>query len=133
MTKIQAPEYVYIPANDYSISVEIRVPETGTINQWIPLRASRKSGPWKRVRSSEVPPETNWYSNPLPAFEQEVADNLDWIVDPPKLAQLDVTPVFPGHVRAIRFKAPGVYRLQAHNAFPTQAKSNVVTIKIDPD
>jgi hypothetical protein len=132
-SNIQPPEYVYIPAEDYSISVEIRVPKTGTINEWIPLRASRRSGPWKRVRSSEISAETKWYSAPLPAFEEEVADNLDWSIDPPQLAQLDVTPIFPGHVRAIRFKAPGVYTLQARNAFPTQAESNVVSIRIDTD
>jgi hypothetical protein len=30
----------------------------------------------------------------------------------------------------VRFDAPGTYRVWAHDAYPTEAKSNVVTVQV---
>jgi hypothetical protein len=74
---------VYVPADDYVISVQIVVPGEARVGEWIPLSAERRSGPWKRVRRAEAPPGFVPFGRPPAAHEAEVADNLDWLTDPP--------------------------------------------------
>jgi hypothetical protein len=44
---VARPEFVYVPAGNYKISVEIAVPREAVVGEWITLRATRTSGPWK--------------------------------------------------------------------------------------
>jgi hypothetical protein len=65
-------------------------------------------------------------------FEQEVAANLAWSVEPPEIARFDTDDsagTAPG-ARSVMFSAPGIYKLQARSAFPLPVLSNVVTIKV---
>jgi hypothetical protein len=122
------PGYVYVPADNYVISVEISVPGEGRVGEWIPLSAQRRSGPWKRVPRAEVPPGLVPFGRPPPQFESEVADNLHWMTEPPG-ARFDLPPL-EGSQRKVRFDNPGTYQIWARNAYPTDAKSNVVSVKI---
>lgn len=124
----QEPEFVYVPAENYVISVEIAVPPQAQSGEWVPLSAQRRSGPWKRVRREESPAGFVPFERPPPEFESEVADNLHWMSDPPG-AQFDL-PAGADHRRKVRFDRPGTYQLWARSAYPTDAKSNIVTITV---
>src|SRR5438093_13750852 len=84
------PEFVFVPAENYKISVEIEVPQEAVVGEWISLRARRRSGQWKRVKYAEVIPDTPWFTKPPPAYEGEVADNLTWLTEPPGVARFDI-------------------------------------------
>lgn len=123
----QEPEFVYIPADNYAISVEIAAPAEARAGEWIPLSAQRRSGPWKRVRRTEVPPGVVPFGKP-PAFESEVADNLHWMTEPSG-ARFDL-PDGGTHQRKVQFSKPGTYQVWARNAYPTEAKSNVLIVSV---
>ena len=129
---VAPPMFVFVPADDYRISVQITVPQDAVVGEWIPLRAERRSGPWKRVRLSEVLPEMPWFSQPPPEHELEVANNLRWLTEPPGAARFDLpTPAAPttGERKAM-FAQPGVYRILGLSRYPTDAESNVVTVTV---
>jgi hypothetical protein len=127
---MEQPEFVYVPAEQYTISVEIAAPAEGRAGEWLPLSAQRRAGPWKRVKRSEAPPGVVPFGRPPPQFESEVADNIRWLTDPGG-AVYDQPP-HEGHRRKVRFDTPGTYAVWAHNAYPSEAKSNVITIRIRP-
>jgi len=122
------PEFVYVLADNYVISVEISVPDEGRVGEWIPLSAQRRAGPWKRVKRAEAPPTVVPFGRPPPEYEAEVADGLHWMSDPPG-ARFDLPPL-EGRKRKVRFDKPGTYQLWASEAYPTDAKSNVVTVRV---
>lgn len=121
-------QFVYVPAEGYAISVQIRIPDEARVGQWIPLSAERRSGPWKRVRRDEALPGFVPFEKPPPEFEAQVAANLHWFTEPGG-AQFDV-PLTSTPDRKVKFDQPGVNRIWARNAYPTEAKSNVVTLKV---
>jgi len=122
------PEFVYVPAENYVISVDIAVSGEARVGDWVPLSAQRRSGPWKRVKREALPPGFVPFGKPPPEFESEVADNLHWMTEPAG-AHFDLPPL-EGHKRKVRFDKPGTYQVWARNAYPTDAKSNVVTIQV---
>jgi hypothetical protein len=103
----EEPEFVYVPAENYAISLQVSAPAQA--------RAEAPAG--------FVP-----FGRPPPQSEPEVADNVRWFTDPGG-ATFDQPP-HEGHRRKVRFDAPGTYRVWAHNAYPTEAKSNVVTVQV---
>ena len=122
------PEHVYVPAENYTISVQIAAPAEGRVGAWLPLSAERRSGPWKRVKRAEAPPGFTPFRRPPAEFEKEVADNLHWMTDPAG-ARFDL-PDGKSHGRSVRFDKPGTYEIWARNAYPTDAKSNVVSVRV---
>ena len=124
----EQPEYVYVPADNYVISVEIALPAEARAGEWTALSAQRRSGPWKRVRRTEAPAGFVPFGKPPPEFESEVADNLFWMTEPPG-ARFDV-PAMQPHRRFVLFPKPGTYQVWARSAYPTDAKSNVVTVRV---
>ena len=68
------------------------------------------------------------FERPPAEFEAEVADNLHWLTDPPG-ARFDL-PDGTDRRRKARFEKPGTYQVWARSAYPTDARSNVATIKI---
>jgi hypothetical protein len=126
------PEFCFVPAEDYKISVEIAVPREAVVGEWIPLRAQRRSGPWKRVKSAEILPDASWFRKPPPAYESEVADNLTWHTEPPGVARFDIPRAPLTHERKAMFSQPGTYRIWGSNSYPTKAESNIATITIRP-
>lgn len=126
------PEFCFVPAEDYKISVEIAVPQEAVIGEWIALRAQRRSGPWKRVKYAEIIPGATWFTRPPPAYESEVADNLTWLTEPPGVAHFDIPKAPLTHERKAMFSRQGTYRIWGSNSYPTKAESNVVTITVRP-
>ena len=124
----QEPEFVYVPADNYVISVEIALPAEARAGEWLPLSAQRRSGPWKRVRRAQVPAGLVPFGKPPPEFESEVADNLHWMTEPSG-ARFDL-PDGSSHRRKVQFPKPGSYQVWARSAYPTDGKSNVVTVKV---
>jgi hypothetical protein len=122
------PEFVYVPAENYTISVRISVPGKARAGEWVALSAERRAGPWKRVRRNEVPPGFVPFGKPPPEHEPEVAANLHWMTEPGG-AIFDVPPA-PTDKRKVQFPKPGTYQVWARNAYPTDAKSNVVTVTV---
>ena len=123
-----APDQVYVPADDYAISVTITVPEEARVGEWLPLSAQRRSGPWKQVRRADAPPGFVPFERPPPAAEDEVADNLHWKTEPGG-ARFDV-PDGTSRRRKVQFEKPGTYQIWASNAYPTDAKSNVLIVRV---
>lgn len=124
----QEPEFVYVPAEDYVIAVEISLPAEARAGEWVTLSAQRRTGPWKRVPRADAPAGFVPFERPPPQFEAEVADNLHWITEPAG-ARFDI-PNGASHARKVRFDEPGTYQVWARNAYPTDAKSNVVTVTV---
>jgi hypothetical protein len=122
------PGYVYVPAEGYVISVEITVPGEARVGEWLQLSAQRRSGPWKRVKRAQAPAGFVPFEKPPPELEREVADNLHWMTDPAG-ARFDI-PYGASHGRAVQFEKPGTYQVWARNAYPSDAKSNVVTVRV---
>ncbi len=119
-------EEVYVPAENYAISVQIAVPGEARAGEWVALSAQRRTGPWKRVKRAEAPAGLVPFGRPPPEFESEVADNLHWMTDATG-ATFDLPPL-EGRRRKVRFDRPGTYQVWARNAYPTEAKSNVATV-----
>jgi hypothetical protein len=124
----EEPAHVYVPADDYVISVQIALPAEARAGEWTRLSAQRRSGPWKRIPREEAPAGFVPFVKPPPEFESEVADNLFWMTEPPG-ARFDVPAMQPHH-RFVLFPKPGTYQVWARSAYPTDAKSNVVTIRV---
>jgi hypothetical protein len=129
-------EYVFIPDDSFTTSVEIVVPTDALAGEWIPVSAKRRSGPWKRVMRKEVPPGEAWLASQPREFEPEVAQNVTWVTEPPLAAIFDVRSIEEVRregvwtKRKAMFAKPGIYQIWAQNGFPSRAKSNVVTIRV---
>ena len=123
----------YVPDEGYSCTVTISLPDDGTVGEWIPVHAARTSGPWK-IKNSGLPAGEHELPKPPPAREEEVADNLFWLVDPAEPARFDSLTMKQvrenRHGRRIMFTAPGVYKIHAITGYPTSATSVVHTITI---
>jgi hypothetical protein len=126
--------YPFVPGGGYSCTVKISLPKDATVQEWIPLKASRTSGPWIRVRRSDVKDEASAFPKQPPAFEDDVQANLSWFTDPPGAARFDVATLEgvkrEPRSREVEFSKPGVYRIWAVTAYPTPATSNVETVTI---
>ncbi len=127
---------VFIPAEGYACGVQIHVPAEAFVGEWVPLKASRTSGPWRAVKRSAVPEGTAYFLRSLPPVEEDVEGNVNWLTDPPKAAQFDLPTIASSlngvQGRKVQFAKPGVYKIWAQTAYPTAATSNVETITIRP-
>jgi hypothetical protein len=124
-----ATAFVFVPAENFSASVEIVVPTEAVAGERIPLRAKRWSGPWKGVWAV-LPPDQPWLWESPPELESEVSRDVFWETDPPLSARCGF-PLFdktPG-TQTATFTKPGVYKIWAVSFLP-QAKSNVVTVSV---
>jgi hypothetical protein len=120
---------VFVPAENFSASVEIAVPTEAVAGEWIPLQAKRKSGPWKRVWVV-LPPDEPWLSEQPPELESEVSKGVFWETDPPLSARCGFPPGDDTHsTQTAMFTKPGLYKIWAVSLLPW-AKSNVVTVSV---
>lgn len=125
---------LYVPADGYTCTVRISLPHEAKVGEWVLLRASRRSGPWRQIKRSELTDEPKAFAKRPPDFEDDVQANLHWSTDPPNVAQFNVPTV--GDIeskpleRKVRFNQPGVFKIWAVTASPTTATSNVETISI---
>jgi hypothetical protein len=129
LVNVGATAFVFVPAENFSASVEIVVPTEAVAGEWISLRAKRRSGPWKRV-FVVLPPDEPWLSEQPPELESEVSRAVFWETDPPLSARCS----FPvgddtRSTQTAMFTKPGVYKIWAVSFLPW-AKSNVVTVTV---
>lgn len=111
------PETVYVPVGALQEEVEISVSSTSVlVSEKIVLHASRHySGEWEAVKRNTLSGDDCWMTHPPPAREDEVADNIRWIVTPAGSAAFNVQPR-PDHTRTLVFAKPGKYVLKARSA-----------------
>jgi hypothetical protein len=124
-----ATAFVFVPAENFSASVEVVVPTEAVAGEWIPLRAKRRSGPWKRIWAV-LPPDEPWFWDQPPELESEVSRGVFWETEPPLSARCgfrlgDHT----GETQTAMFTKPGLYKIWAVSAFPW-AKSNAITVSV---
>jgi hypothetical protein len=124
-----ATAFVFVPDENFSVSVEIVAPTETVAGEWIPLRAKRRSGPWKRIRAV-LPVDQPWFLSQPPELENEVSKGVFWETDPPRSAHCG----FPlgghtGETQTAMFAKPGLYKIWAVSASPW-AKSNVITVSV---
>ena len=124
---------MYIRGRGFKVSVEIFAPEYVQSGEWVPLRASRRSGPWVVVPRWRALFSFHRARRKPPCFEPEIGLNVHWQTDPPLAAQFNVGPVpvvKDPLARAVRFSQKGIYRLWGTVATPARATSNVLTIEV---
>jgi hypothetical protein len=119
--------YTYVPVEGFTSVVTLSAPPVARVGEWIPVVATRRSGPWSPVRWEELRPEEMHMFRP-PLFEPEVGGNLSWTIDPPTDARFDTT---GAGGRRVMFEAPGIFKLQGYSAFPLQVHSNTIVIRVE--
>ena len=123
---------VFVPATDFRHEISIVVPSEAYVGEWIPLRASRRIGPWRRtiarrsVNTTDVIP---------PAFQEQVAANVRWMVSPERIAEFDVAGITKSDdadpwSRSVRFSRPGAFQIRALSRYITDAESLPATITV---
>ena len=130
------PPYVYVPAEGFkqSLTVSALTPQDRAVRvgEWVALKATRMTGPWKRIKRSLKEPGDCWWVRPPKAIEEEVQGNVTWHVEPSGNAVFNL----PGKgwklwERSVRFTKPGLYRLSATSAgCGSRFRSNVIEITV---
>lgn len=121
--------FVFVPGDDFSVSLEIVVQTEAVASEWFAVSAKRRSGPWKRVRRTEVPEGTMWFARQPQEFEPEVAENVWWETEPPLAARFGTLPGRGWMPRTAMFADPGTYKIWALT-LPGRTKSNVVAVTV---
>jgi hypothetical protein len=123
------PEYVFAAGEGFSVSLEIVAPTEAIAGEPITVSAKRRTGPWKRVRSAEVPMGVMSFANKPVELEPEVAENVWWETEPPSSARFGTLPGCCWLPRTATFAEPGTYKIWAVT-LPGPTKSNVVTVTV---
>src|SRR5262245_33102880 len=117
----------------FSIELELEVPRIVKVGEWVVLDATRRSGPWRCVDDSEVPEGVIPLSYQPPEYEEHVAANLKWEVEPntvrcnvPSPETID----FDTQYRKVMFLRPGSYKIRAITGFPTYCKTEWHTVVV---
>ena len=122
------PEFVYVPGDGHKTDLVIEI--SGDVSIQVPAMVSARaiSGPWKKVRYSDIDPCSTWYVRPME--ETNITHSVEWSTNPPDMARVgtatDVTP--NASYRSIQFDKPGEYELMATTTFPTEATSNTIQV-----
>jgi hypothetical protein len=90
--KQQSPMvYVLDGPQDVTLTVSASATEANA-GETIVLHAQRRSvGKWKQIPRDQLTPGQCWLYTPPPELEAEVADNLEWAVEPENAVQFDTT------------------------------------------
>src|SRR5262245_35183704 len=124
-------EEVFVPSDEFSVSLEIVVETEAIAGEAFIVSAKRRSGPWKRVRRTEVHMGVMAFPSKPPELEPEVAENVFWETEPARLARFGTLPGCCWLPRTATFAEPGTYKIWALT-LPGPAKSNVVTVTVRP-
>jgi len=68
----------YVPGSGYSCTVAISVTNQAVVGEWVPLLASRTSGPWVQVPRAQVTNLAAAYPTAPPGFQTNVQAELTW-------------------------------------------------------
>lgn len=126
------PPNVYIPGSSFKVEVTISVPTTTvSVDEPLVLHGQRRATGFMQVPYSDVPDGVQWWRSQPPAFEEEVAGNLRWIVEPTGAARFN-TDFRPDLTREVRFSKPGTYTLSAtsniYGEEPVSSKRVTITV-----
>jgi hypothetical protein len=124
----------FVPADGYSCTLTISVPKEATVGEWIPLKASCASGPWKQVNRSDVTNLAQAFRESPPAVEDNVQASLFWFTEPTNEVRFNVATLQSVSEdpkrRQVVFSKPGVYKIWAVAASPSVVTSVVETVTI---
>ncbi|HTQ40199.1 MAG TPA: hypothetical protein VMJ32_14325 [Pirellulales bacterium] len=130
----QSSDEVFIAGPDFVTTVTISVPKEATVGEWVDLKASRKDGPWLRVKNADVPSGVKTYSKEPPSSQANIQSSVAWNIDPPGAARgnLPTDDIVKDDplARKVMFSAPGQYKISCASSVPTKTMSNVETITI---
>lgn len=84
---------VYVLASEQKVTL---TPSTSTSRvkqgEQVVLRLQRRAvGEWKQIPRNQLTPGQCWLYTPPPQLEQEVADNVEWVVTPELAVRFDET------------------------------------------
>ena len=83
--------YVLDGPQDVTLTVSASATEVKA-GETVVLHAQRRSvGKWKQIPREQLTQGQCWLYTPPPELEEEVADNLEWQVEPENAVQFDVT------------------------------------------
>lgn len=131
---IRAPDFVYVPASDYSARLEVTAPAEGVTYETLTATVALRHGPWTRIRFADLSREPysrfarRFRLKPPPPLDVEAARRCFWQATPQ-----GVNWGQPQGVEAnFFFTSPGVYELFAHLAPPgdTEVISEAARITI---
>lgn len=128
----QVPEYVYVPGNSVTETVTIAASQLNiVIDTPVTLHATRKTSGYKKVKYTSLKKDACWWRREPPAYEQEVSDNLLWIVSPTGAHRFN-TNFRTDHTREVIFTRPGKYKLYAESALwcPPRTVSNTIELAV---
>ncbi len=126
---------VFVPAPAYTQTVEVRTDQgiTATIAVGEPLLlyATLRAGPWTEVPRDVGTKGDCWLESEPPELAENVANGVQWLVDPPGNARFNIEFRNDGS-RDVSFKAPGQYELVALSAFWCAPKyeSNRIVVSV---
>ncbi len=126
--------YIYVPGPGFtqSITVSASVPENRNlkVGEWLELKATRMTGPWRRVKKSEDHEPGCWWTRPPPEVEEDVQSSVRWNVDPKGRAKFNIPGPLNFRKRTVRFTEPGHFRLWATSSGCEPFDSNVIEVTV---
>ena len=89
----QQSAMVYVLDGPQDVTLKVSASATAVkAGEVIVLHAQRRSvGKWKQIPREQLTQGQCWLYTPPPELEEEVADNLEWQVDPENSVQFDTT------------------------------------------
>ena len=84
---------VFVLASEQQVTLTPSVSATSVkLGEQVTLRVSRRAvGQWKQIPRDQLTPGQCWLYTPPPEFEQEVADNVEWVAEPEDAIRFDGT------------------------------------------
>ena len=90
--KQQSP-MVYVLDGPQDVTLKVSASATEVkVGETIVLHAQRRAvGKWKQIPRDQLTQGQCWLYTPPPELEEEVADNLEWVVQPENAVRFDTT------------------------------------------
>ncbi len=120
------PEFVYVVEAPQAVSLAASASSTSvSAEESVVLFVQRRtSGVWKQIPNKSRTPDQCWMQRPPPEFENEVADNVRWTVQPEGVARFN-TDFRANHTRQVTFSQAGVFTLTPSTAVWCEAGRSV--------
>jgi hypothetical protein len=124
------PEFVYVPGDGHETNLVIEIIGDVSVRSAAKVSARAISGPWMKVRYSDIEPCSTWFVRPL--NETDITGSVEWRANSPGMVRFGtVTEVTPeASYKSIQFDLPGEYEITASTTFPTEATSNTIHITV---
>ena len=120
------PEFVYVPGDGHKTDLVIEIIGDVSIRSAAMVSAQAISGPWKKVRYSDIEPCSTWFVRPLD--ETDITGSVEWSTNLPDKVVLfqDNTPIHLPGIKDVRslvmWAAAGVGSCHARNHVGAQSQ-----------